>query len=31
MVSELELGVTAPLGVFDPLGWLETEPEAFER
>mmetsp|Transcript_34119 Transcript_34119/g.78757 ORF Transcript_34119/g.78757 Transcript_34119/m.78757 type:complete len:210 (-) Transcript_34119:110-739(-) len=30
-VSELELGATAPLGVFDPLGWLETEPEAFER
>merc|ERR1711920_1195624 len=29
-VSELELGVTEPLGVFDPLGWLETEPEAFE-
>merc|ERR1712172_108791 len=31
MVSELELGVTEPLGVFDPLGWLESEPEAFER
>ena len=30
-VSELELGITEPLGVFDPLGWLETEPEAFER
>mmetsp|Transcript_19241 Transcript_19241/g.47905 ORF Transcript_19241/g.47905 Transcript_19241/m.47905 type:complete len:208 (+) Transcript_19241:40-663(+) len=30
-VSELELGVTEPLGVFDPLGWLDTEPEAFER
>merc|ERR1712071_649278 len=30
-VSELELGVTEPLGVFNPLGWLETEPEAFER
>merc|ERR1712087_961247 len=30
-VSELELGVTEPLGVFDPLGWLETQPEAFER
>ena len=30
-VSELELGVTEPLGVYDPLGWLETEPEAFER
>merc|ERR1712119_207315 len=31
MVNELELGVTEPLGVFDPLGWLTTEPEAFER
>merc|ERR1712113_552768 len=31
MVSELEMGVTEPLGVCDPLGWLETEPEAFER
>ena len=30
-VSELELGVTEPLGVFDPLGWLETQPESFER
>merc|ERR1719215_767533 len=30
-VSELELGVTEPLGVYDPLGLLETEPEAFER
>merc|ERR1711920_1175139 len=30
-VSELELGVTEPLGVYDPLGWLESEPEAFER
>jgi len=30
-VSEIELGATEPLGVFDPLGWLETEPEAFER
>ena len=30
-VNELELGVTEPLGVFDPLGWLESEPEAFER
>jgi light-harvesting complex I chlorophyll a/b binding protein 1 len=30
-VSELELGVVEPLGVFDPLGWLESEPEAFER
>jgi len=31
MVNELELGATEPLGVFDPLGWLESEPEAFER
>ena len=31
MVNELELGATAPLGVFDPLGWLDSEPEAFER
>ena len=30
-VNELELGNTAPLGVYDPLGWLDTEPEAFER
>mmetsp|Transcript_34876 Transcript_34876/g.51113 ORF Transcript_34876/g.51113 Transcript_34876/m.51113 type:complete len:207 (-) Transcript_34876:210-830(-) len=30
-VSELELGATEPLGVFDPLGWMETEPESFER
>merc|ERR1719157_30735 len=30
-VSELELGVTEPLGVFDPLGWLSTQPESFER
>jgi len=30
-VNELELGVTEPLGVFDPLGWLDSEPEAFER
>merc|ERR1719373_334447 len=30
-VNELELGVTAPLGVYDPLGWLDGEPEAFER
>merc|ERR1719222_502353 len=29
-VNELELGVTEPLGVFDPLGWLDSEPEAFE-
>eukprot|EP00568_Trieres_chinensis_P000631 CAMPEP_0183295012 /NCGR_PEP_ID=MMETSP0160_2-20130417/3109_1 /TAXON_ID=2839 ORGANISM="Odontella Sinensis, Strain Grunow 1884" /NCGR_SAMPLE_ID=MMETSP0160_2 /ASSEMBLY_ACC=CAM_ASM_000250 /LENGTH=207 /DNA_ID=CAMNT_0025456411 /DNA_START=71 /DNA_END=694 /DNA_ORIENTATION=- len=30
-VSELELGATEPLGVFDPLGWLDTQPESFER
>jgi light-harvesting complex I chlorophyll a/b binding protein 1 len=30
-VSELELGVTEPLGVYDPLGWIETQPESFER
>lgn len=31
MVNELELGVTEPLGVFDPLDWLATQPENFER
>ena len=31
MVNELEIGATAPLGVFDPLGWLDNEPESFER
>merc|ERR1719509_574871 len=31
MVNELELGAVAPLGVFDPLGWLDSQPEAFER
>merc|ERR1719401_3148376 len=31
MVNELELGATEPLGVFDPLEWLETQPESFER
>ena len=31
MVDELELGVTEPLGVYDPLGWLNTQPESFER
>lgn len=31
MVNERELGATPPLGVYDPLGWLDTEPEAFER
>jgi len=30
-VSEIELGVTAPLGVYDPLGWMDSEPESFER
>ena len=30
-VSELELGSTEPLGVYDPLGWMDTQPEAFER
>ncbi|OEU09402.1 chlorophyll a/b-binding protein [Fragilariopsis cylindrus CCMP1102] len=30
-VNELELGVTEPLGVYDPLGWLDTQPEGFER
>ena len=30
-VNELEVGVTEPLGVYDPLGYLETQPEAFER
>ena len=31
MVSELELGATEPLGVFDPLGWVSSQPEKFER
>ena len=31
IANELELGVTEPLGVFDPLGWIETEPQAFEQ
>eukprot|EP00957_Ditylum_brightwellii_P193144 14706594-Ditylum_brightwellii.AAC.1 len=30
-VNELEIGATAPLGVYDPLGWLDSEPESFER
>jgi len=30
-VSEIDLGATAPLGVYDPLGWLDSEPESFER
>jgi len=29
--SEIDLGATAPLGVFDPLGWLSSDPESFER
>merc|ERR1719282_2168895 len=31
MVNELELGATAPLGIYDPLGWLDSQPESFER
>merc|ERR1712146_312132 len=31
MGNKLEIGVTAPLGVYDPLGWLETQPESSER
>jgi len=30
-VNELEIGVTAPLGVFDPFNQLELYPEKFER
>jgi len=30
-VNELDLGSTEPLGVYDPLGWMTTEPESFER
>ena len=30
-VNELEIGVTEPLGIWDPLDWLETQPENFER
>merc|ERR1719373_1101064 len=30
-VNELNLGNTEPLGVYDPLGWMDSEPEAFER
>jgi hypothetical protein len=30
-VNELEIGASEPLGVFDPLGWIDTQPEAFER
>jgi len=29
--NEIELGVTAPLGLFDPLGWVTSDPESFER
>jgi len=31
MVNELEIGVTAPLGVFDPFNQLTLYPEKFER
>jgi light-harvesting complex I chlorophyll a/b binding protein 1 len=31
IINELEIGVTEPLGVWDPLGWLETQPEKFDR
>ena len=31
MKHELEMGITEPLGVFYPLGWLETGPETFEQ
>jgi len=31
LVNELDLGSTEPLGVYDPLGWMTTEPESFER
>ena len=30
-VNEIDLGVTKPLGLFDPLGLIENEPEKFER
>ena len=30
-INELELGVTEPLGFFDPLGYLEKNPLRFER
>lgn len=30
-VEEIDLGVTKPLGLFDPLGLIEKEPEKFER
>ena len=31
MVAEEELGVTPPLGFFDPLGFMESQPQNFER
>ncbi len=30
-VKEIDLGVTRPLGLFDPLNLIEKEPEKFER
>jgi len=30
-VNELQLGITEPLGLYDPLGWMDTQPESFER
>ena len=30
-INDLDLGVTEPLGVYDPLGWIKTEPKSFER
>jgi len=30
-VNEIDLGVTKPLGLFDPLNLIEKEPEKFER
>jgi hypothetical protein len=30
-VEEIDLGVTKPLGLWDPLNYLETQPEKFER
>jgi len=31
MVAEEELGVTPPFGLVDPLGWMDTQPQNFER
>ena len=31
MVAEEELGVTPPFGLLDPLGWMDTQPQNFER